>query len=173
MSKVTITENQIADLEQVLKQQLELYATYLTHLKADAELMAHLKIDELEKNNKAKTTLLLKIEAMDQARKNFVKQIARNLEIKEDQVTIAEICKNLSTTAAQKLLDLKAKLHTLIAELKMVQENTSNLANASLIWITGSMSTLKQLLTPTALYNPQGQVSQTGMFSGRNVERQA
>jgi hypothetical protein len=171
-SNQTSFANPVQGLEQVLQQQLELYSDYMTHLNADVNLMSKLHIDELEKNNKAKTTLLLKIQTMDQARQNLVKQIAKANNLKEEQITIEDICKTLSTETSQRLLQLRTKLQNLIQELKLVQANASNLANASLVWINSSMSTLKQLLTPSATYNPQGQVGEPGMFSGRTVERQ-
>lgn len=160
-------------LEQVLRQQIEMYEQYEGHLRADQELMSKLKIAELEQNNKMKNTLVLKLQAMDQARQALVKQVAAQYKISEEVVTIRDICKVLSTEVSDRLLALRERLLTIMQSLKGLQEQTTTLANASMQWVNGSMATLKKLLTPTGTYNIQGQVDHPSVFSGRNVERRA
>lgn len=161
----------IKALEEVLKQQIDTYEQYERHLKADQDLMTKLKIDELEQNNKMKNTLLLKLQAMDQARQALVRQIAAHYNISEEVVTIRDICRVLSTDGGERLMALRERLQQIIQSLKLLQEQTHTLASASLQWVNGSMLTLKKLLTPNSTYNIQGQVDHPSIFAGRNVEK--
>lgn len=163
--------NPVKALEEVLRQQIDLYEQYENHLRADQDLMAKLKITELEQNNKMKNTLVLKLQAMDQARQTLVKQVAVYYKISEEVVTIKDICKVLSTDVSDRLLALRDRLHAIMISLKHLQEQTTTLANSSLQWVNGSMIALKKLLTPNSTYNIQGQVDHPTLFSGRNVEK--
>jgi len=160
-------------LERVLAEQLKLYEQYAECLKSDREYMAKLKVEELEKNNKLKNTLLLKVQAMDEARKAYVKQIALEKQIPEENVKIADLCRVLSPDVSARLQNIRDRLQAAIHSLKKVQTETTLLAHSSLAWINSSMATLKSLLTPTGTYNLQGKVDHPHVFAGRVVERQA
>ncbi len=167
------TKNPVESLEGVLQEQLNLLTQYKDALAKDHAHIAKLELEELEKSNKAKTTLLLKIQAMDQARENFVKQTAELLKLKLERVRLDDICKVVTADAAKRLRSLKDDLTTTVDELKKLQEETQAMAGSSLTWINGSLQTLKNLLTPSATYNLQGQVDHPNMFAGRTVERRA
>lgn len=160
-------------LERVLESQVELYEQYGLHIQADRELMSRLKVSELEQNNKIKNTLLLKLQAMDQARQSLVKRIAADHKISEEVVTIKDICRVLSGEMSERLLSVRDRLQASIEKLKELQDENTQLASASLSWINGSMATLKRLLTPVGTYNLQGQVDHPSTFAGRNVEKLA
>lgn len=166
------TLTQIEALEKVLTEEIELYKNYISLVESDKERMSQLNIDELEKNNKAKGTVLLKIQTVDQARQNLVKQIADVHKISVEKITIEDICRVISSGEAHRLKTLRAKLVGAIEYLKKVQDETTALATASLGWINGSMETLKRLLTPSGTYGPQGKVGRPNVFSGRMVEKE-
>src|SRR5690606_7627244 len=93
----------VTQLEDVLQEQLGLYIKYTDHLKADRELMTKLNVGELEHNNKVKSTLLLKLQAMDQARQNLVRQVSKELGIPEGKVKLDDICSKLGSAKSLKL----------------------------------------------------------------------
>lgn len=171
MGTAPIKKNTVTELEQVLAQEVELYRQYAASLKSDAELMTKLKIDELEKSNKSKNTLLLKIKAVDQARQNLVRQFAVAHGMPEDQIRIVNICEKVSSEEGKRLKSLADQLTIIVAELKTVHSNTAALANASLGWVNSSIATLHRLLSPTGTYNLQGKVERESHFTGRVVEK--
>src|SRR5690606_12809993 len=126
-------------------------------LQQDADLMSKLNIEELEKSNKAKDTVLLKIRAVDQARHLLVKQIAAKHQLPVEQVKLTDLCKYSSPNQSERLLKLRTRLFDIIGELRLIQEQTYCLATTSLKWINGSMSSLKGLFTPASTYSSQGQ----------------
>lgn len=162
----------IESLERVLLDQLELYEQYAVLLKGDAERMARLKIDELEQSNKEKNTILLKIQTMDKARQNLVRQISKTLNLSEESVKMTDICKVIGGQMSQRLHQVRDHLHAIISDLKNVQEQTTLLADTSLAWINGSLTALKGLLTPVGTYNFHGKVDDAKLFAGRTVEKQ-
>jgi hypothetical protein len=162
----------IETLERVLLDQLTMYEQYAELLKGDAERMARLRIDELEQSNKEKNTILLKLQTMDKARQNLVRQIARTLQMPEESIKITDICTAVGGDTSQRLISIREKLHTIITSLKDIQQHTSLLANTSLAWINGSITALKGLLTPVGTYNYHGKVEDAKLFAGRTVERQ-
>ncbi len=163
----------IQSLEKVLADQLEAYEAYARLVKEDEENMAHLRLDKLEHNNKLKATILLKIQIMDEARQNLVKQVAERFNLPKDKVRIADICRAIGGPVSHRLTELRTRLHTVINSLQDLQERTTLLANTSLSWINSSVNTLKGLLTPTGTYNTRGHIDKPGMFAGRTVEKQA
>lgn len=164
--------NPISALENVLLEQLDAYETYARLVQEDEENMARLRLDKLEHNNKLKATLLLKIQTMDQARQNLVRQIARRHQLNEESVRIQDICKAIGGQSSERLTQVRGRLQQVIQSLRQLQERTSLLAETSLSWINSSVNTLKGLLTPSGTYNPRGRIEKPGMFSGRTVEKE-
>ncbi len=158
-------------LERVLQEQLALYEKYLELASQDAELMAKLKIDELERNNKLKTTIVLKLQAMDEARQNVVRQIAKAFNLKEEKIRVEDLCRVLSTSEGNRLMELRQKLRVVIQKAKDIQSNTTALAHASLGWVNGSMAALSGLMGAVATYNPQGKVPAAETYGSRSVEK--
>ena len=164
-------KNAVTEMERVLSQEIELFRSYLVALNLDNELMAKLKINELEENNKAKNTILLKLRAMDQARQNLVKQFALTHGISESDVRIVDMCERATPEEAKRLSELKEELQKITSEIRIVQGKTAALANASLGWVNSSIATLKKMLTPVVTYNLQGKMGGDDVFSGRVVEK--
>lgn len=160
-------------LERVLQDQLDLYENYLNLLTKDEDLMAHLKIEELELNNKLKTTIFLKLQTMDEARKTVVKQMSKAMDLPEERVTLEDIARKLSSLQSGRLLELRKKLKAVIARAKAMQVNTSALAQTSLTWINGSMRSFQGLMAPAPVYSAQGKVQNSENFTGRSVEKRA
>jgi len=165
-------KNTVEELTKVLRQEIQIYRDYATSLGGDQDLMSKLNIDELEKSNKAKGTMLLKLKALDQARQNLVRKFAVANAMPEDQIKISDICEKVGAKEAEVLRGLRDELQMLIAQMKEVQHSTAALANASLGWINSSMATLHRMLSPTGTYNGQGKVDRDAHFTGRVVEKQ-
>jgi hypothetical protein len=163
---------QIEDLERVLKQEIALYREYASVLNSDTELMAKLKVEELEKNNKTKNTLVLKMKTFDQARQTMIKQFAALHGISSDSVKLADICEHLQKDDAKRLLALRDELKEIIKSFEGLQRSTASLAQTSLVWVNSTISTLHRMLSPTGTYNLQGKVDGETLFAGRVVEKQ-
>jgi len=166
-------KNPVAELEAVLRQEIKLYEDYATHLKDDIERMIKLDIEDLERSNKVKNTLLLKLQAVDQARQQLVQQIAKEKKIQEENIRIHHICGVVTEEEGKRLEELRDRLQAAMKAIKNLQEETSLLAKSSLGWINGSMASLKRLLTPEGTYNFQGQIGNSAAFAGRVVEKEA
>jgi len=164
--------NTVEELEKVLQQEIELYRTYAATLSKDSDLMATLKVEELEKSNKVKNTLLLKLKALDQARQNLVRQFAVAHQMSEENIRIADICERVSSAEAMRLKTLRDELQSIILELKGIQHSTISLAQTSLNWVNSTISSLHRLLSPTGTYNLQGKVARDEHFTGRVVVKQ-
>jgi flagellar biosynthesis/type III secretory pathway chaperone len=164
---------QIAELERVLRDEISLYESYADCLIQDADLMTQMKIDELEKSNKAKATLLLKIEAVDQLRQRIVKEIALEVGLSEDRIRMTDLCEKLDSGSSKSLLGLRDRLREVTNKIRKIQEDASAFVQSSLSWIDGSMSTLRRLLAPTGTYNARGRVDHPSSFAGRVVENKA
>lgn len=160
-------------LERVLQEQLSLYEGYIELCALDSGFMAKLQIEELERNNKAKTTILLKIQTMDEARKCAVRQLAMAFGLAEDKVRIEDLSRVLNKTEGEKLNQLRTRLRAVIEKAKSVQEKSAHLAQASLAWINGSLASFQGLVGTVPTYGPQGKVNTAPTFAGRHVEKRA
>lgn len=170
MDKVQAQKNAPEELEKVLLEEIQLYEKFTEHLESDESFMSKLQIDDIEASNKAKATLLLKIQALDEARQNLVKQIAQEKGLAEENIKLADICEKLAKPQSDRLMKLRERLQSVIRNLQELQNNTYSLVRSSLSWIEGSMETLKRLLTPVATYNYRGKVEDPQAFSGKVVE---
>lgn len=163
----------IKELEEVLSREIDLYEEYLSLLKGDLDLMARLNIEELETSNKAKTTILLKVQAIEEARQKLVSQISQEKSISEEKVKITDICKTLPEDSSKRLMSLRDRLAFVMKSIRDMQDQATAFAETSLCWIDGSMETLKRLLAPTSIYNARGKVDEPDSFAGRKLESKA
>ena len=173
MKKSICQEASAQELADVLMQEIEHYETYLEYLAGDEERMVTLRTEELEESNKAKATLLMKIQTMEQARKKIVEKISTEKNIAADQVKLRDLCKHLKVDDGEILLSLRERLIAVVEKIRKVQLEASYLVASSLTWVDGSMATLKQMLMPTGVYNNTGKVNDKSAFSGRVVENKA
>jgi|GEM_PF-7093524 len=169
----TPSKNMIDELKGVLTQEIQLYENYARHLEGDTDLMIRLQTEELEASNKAKATILLKIQVVEQARQQLVVQIASETGMAQESIRITDLCKLLQEDDERILLELREKLQKVIAHIREIQDSATHLVKASLTWIDGSISNLKRLLTPSGVYNARGRVDRPDTFSGRVVENKA
>lgn len=171
--KISASEPTISELARVLLEEIHLYEKYAELIKGDSERMTLLKVDELEESNKAKATLLLKIQTVEQARQKLVAKISEEKKITQETVSVSHICEHLNANDSLQLQQLRDRLQTVIQEIREVQEEASYLVRSSLTWIDGSMSNLKRILTPSGIYDARGKVGNKSTFSGRVVENKA
>lgn len=160
-------------LQDVLAEEISLYEKYRDQLQMDTDFMVKLNLESLEQSNKIKNTLLLKIQTTDQARQNVVKQLAAQHDIQGDKIHIKEICEHLSVDESGRLMNLKEKLCEVRDSIQELREENQLLANSSLAWINGSMSSLHQILSPGQVYNGRGKVDAKSAYAGRKVEKHA
>jgi len=166
-------EVNIKDLKEVLRQEIQLYLQYADILSGDSDLMVQLKVQDLEETNKQKATVLLKIQAVEQARQQLVRKIAEEKQMKTEKVKITDLCQSLNPTDKQALLGLRDELTGVILRIKQMQEEATALVRSSLCWIDGSMANLQSLLTPAGTYNARGKVGNPSAFAGHTVENKA
>lgn len=164
------TSISVSELEKVLLGEINLYEKYAALLESDTQYMMFLKIDELEESNKAKATLLLKIQNIEEARQRLVSQVANERGIKSENIKISDLCQNLSSQEAERLVTMRDRLLQVIVRIKDIQSDTAQFVQSSLTWIEGSMATLRRLLSPNSTYNNRGKVDQASTFAGRVVE---
>lgn len=173
MSTRKLLKNTTDELEKVLKQEIELYTNYADALIKDTEFMSALKVEDLEKNNKHKNTILLKMKALDQARQNLIRQFAASKALNVQEVKLLDVCAHMDKVEADRLKKLREELQTVVSRLQKVQHQTATLAQTSLGWVNSTIATLQKMLSPAGTYNLQGKIGQEGTFAGRVVERQA
>lgn len=161
------------NLANVLSDEIALYEKYRDQLKNDQTLMTSLKIEELEESNKAKATLLLKIQTLDQARHQLVTQIAKERGLAEEKVRVRDICEKLSRDESQMIMNLRSRLISTIESIRSIQEEAQVFVQSSLTWMDGSMRQLRNLLSPAGVYNAQGRVGKPQNFSGHVLENKA
>ncbi len=161
------------ELAKVLSEEIALYEKYHAHLKSDQDLMTKLLIDELETSNKAKATILLKIQALETARAQLVTKVAREKGIPEEGIRVQDICKTLSAEESKMIMELRTRLLSTIESIRELQNECQAFVSSSLTWIDGSMRQLRNLLSPAGTYNAQGRVGAPGAFSGQVVEHKA
>lgn len=168
--QISAHEVSVTELAQVLLHEIELYESYYTYLQGDTERMVQLKVEELEQSNKAKATILLKIQAAEQGRQKLVDKIVTEKSIAKENVRIHDICETLNTSDREQLFALREKLTAIVQKIRKLQEEASYLVRSSLTWIDGSMASLKQILTPTGVYDARGKVDKPGMYAGHVLE---
>lgn len=130
-------QTQVLNLTNILETEVQLYQDLLKMLHEQRKCFSVGDIAGFEEINKQLGTIVLKIKTLEEARKATVQQIAKRLNISQDEPTISKLAELVGSPHDVKLLQLRRKINLMVKELNNIKEGNAYLIQHALRYVSG------------------------------------
>lgn len=145
----------VANLEDLVK----IYRSLLEVVRKEKEILVESRLDELNENNKAKDTLLVRIRSLENGRTKLARDLAVLTSSDVDQPRLLELASNLPKEQGDRLRNMHSVLDLLVRRVSEVNKANEELVQSALRSITGAMEAIKDGLAPQVTYGQSGSMS--------------
>ncbi len=152
------------DLVSCLEDLVKIYRSLLEVVRREKEILVESRLDELNENNKAKDTLLVRIRSLENSRTKLARDLAVLTSSDVDQPRLLELASNMPKEQGDRLRNMHSVLELLIRRVSEVNKTNEELVQSALRSITGAMEAIKDGLAPQTTYGQKG--SLTGKTEG-------
>ena len=152
----TLIENLIS----VFEEQIDLHRSLIAVLNDEKASIMGSQLSGLNKANKEKETLILKMKRLEDKRSDLVSTLAHLLNTGCDHPTLKELCKMTNEPYSSRLTICREKLRSLISNIKELNEGNKNLIFSSIEFVRGSLTLFNNLMTSrtNSVYYPSGKI---------------
>lgn len=160
------------DLDQSLDDLIKVYRSLLNTIRNEKEILISSNLEELEKSNKSKETILLKVRKMDEARQKVTKELAESEGLDPEVTRLLDFAKHFGGEEGDRLRKLHSVLDLLLTRIQEINQNNEVLVKVALDNVTGGISNIRDSLSENKVYKKGGAVQSTPAESGQLVRRQ-
>src|ERR1700722_4550092 len=160
------------NLEEVLEDEIKVYRVLLDLVRREKEVLIAAKIPELEENNRAKETMILKIRGLERQREKTARELATEVGSNTENPRLLEIASKMLDPESSRLRSIHSTLDLLVKRIKELNSANEELIQSSLKAVNGALGAIKQTLQPKTTYAASGEVKQNevaGHFVSKEV----
>ncbi len=154
-SRDVVYHELLANLEDLVK----IYRSLLEVVRREKEILVESRLDELNENNKAKDTMLVRIRSLENSRTKLARDLAVVTNSDVDQPRLLELASNLPKEPGERLRNMHSVLELLVRRVSEVNRQNEELVQSALRSITGAMAAIKEGLAPKVTYGQKGEIS--------------
>ncbi len=151
----TVYRELLANLDDLVK----IYRSLLEVVRKEKEILVESRLDELNENNRAKDTLLVRIRSLENGRTKLARDLAALTSSDVEQPRLLELAANLPKDQGDRLRNMHAVLELLVRRVSEVNKTNEELVQSALRSITGAMEAIKDGLAPQTTYGQKGSMS--------------
>ena len=145
-------------LIEVLKKELAIYQELKGFIIDEKKVLIRPSFDELNESNARKENIILKARMLEEARTNILKKIARNLEIKADEIKLATLADYAAIEQRQKIEENRKKIVLISGEIRSLNEKNKDLVGSTLNSVKGSLDFISLLMSQGPIYLESGKI---------------
>ena len=164
----------LKDLSQVLDKIIKVYRRLLDLVRKEREYLVEANVVELEDNNRAKESFLLKLDELEAKRILLVDELAVSEGINKSEVRLLDLAVHFQGDTGDKLRKYHSVLVLLLKRVKDLNVENEKLVGVALNNVSGAMSSIKDTLKDKVTYEKKGKTKdQDAGLSGNFVSRKA
>lgn len=150
----------LEELIGVFEDQSDLHQTLISVLRDEKAAIVGSKLFELNKANKEKETLILKIKKLEDKRFDLASTLANSLDDESDDLTLEKLCKIANEPYSSRLNHCRENIISSISKVKEINDGNQILLTNSINFIRGSLTLFNNLMTSrsNAVYYPSGKI---------------
>lgn len=161
------------ELVSCLEDLVKIYRSLLDVVRREKEILVESRLDELNENNKAKDTLLVRIRSLENSRTKHARDLAVLTSSDVDHPRLLELAANLPQEQGDRLRNMHSVLELLIRRVSEVNKTNEELVQSALRTITGAMEAIKEAVAPAKTYGQKGAATAPKPEGGALVRREA
>jgi flagellar biosynthesis/type III secretory pathway chaperone len=150
----------LEELIGVLEDQSDLHQSLISVLRDEKAAIVGSKLFELNKANKEKETLILKIKKLEDKRSDLASSLTNSLDDESDDLTLEKLCKITNEPYSSRLNHCRENIMSAISKVKELNDGNKILLTNSIKFIRGSLTLFNNLMTSrsNAVYYPSGKI---------------
>ena len=150
----------LEELIGVFEDQSDLHQSLISVLRDEKAAIVGSKLFELNKANKEKETLILKIKKLEDKRFDLASTLANSLDDESDDFTLEKLCKITNEPYSSRLNNCRENIMSSISKVKELNDGNKILLTNSINFIRGSLTLFNNLMTSrsNAVYYPSGKI---------------
>ncbi len=142
----------------LLRKELSIYQELKSFIIDEKKTLIRPSFDELNESNARKENIILKARMLEEARTNISKKIARNLELKIDEIKLATLANFAVIEQRQEIEEIGKKLALISGEIRMLNEINKDIVGSSLANVRGSLDFINSLISKGSVYLESGKI---------------
>jgi hypothetical protein len=142
----------------VLKKELAIYRELKGFIVNEKKLLIKPSVTELCESNARKENIILKARMLEEARTNILKKIARNLDLKADEIKLATLASYAVIEQRQEIEEIRKKMAIISEEIKTSNEKNKELVGVSLANVKGSLDFISLAMSQVPVYLESGKI---------------
>ena len=144
----------------VFEDQSDLHRSLISVLRDEEAAIVGSKLSGLNKANREKETLILKIKKLEDKRFDLVSTLANSLGDERHDLTLEKLCKITNEPYSSRLNSCRENLMLSISKAKELNNSNKILLNNSIEFIRNSLTLFNNLMTSrsNAVYYPSGKI---------------
>ena len=150
-------------LEKILSEQLKTYTDLTEVIRVQQQLVSEGRFEELSQNLDAEVALIARGKYLEQARIEFMWELAELGEIPHDRLTLPELINHIGNGTSGTLCDVRTRLRSAVDHLREVNAHNAELLRVSLRAIDNATNTV---FGPNGKsYSAKGEANRNKRFS--------
>ena len=147
---------EIRELIDILKQQHQLYECMLDRLRREKAVMLGSQARQLTSLIEEKQALTAQLAKLEAQRQLVLNRIAGELNLPAQRLSLRIIARHVDPLAAERILQVRDALLTVIRAVREANDESRCLVQHCLGLVQGSLSFLRQLISPPPVYGSSG-----------------
>jgi len=153
----TLDTNSVKKLTEILDKEASIYEAILKLSREKTDIIVNGKVNELEGITKVEQSMILQLGKLENERERIVEEIAAQLGIPAEEVTVSRLEKMLPKDQSAELKDCQQKMTDIINDLRHTNDVNSKLIKNSLDYIDFSVNILTNAGSSGDIYGKSGQ----------------
>lgn len=156
--EVNSCETNFMSLLDVLKKELVIYQELKNFIISEKKILIKPSLEKLNESNARKENIILKARMLAEARANILKKIARNLNLKIDEIRLMTLASYAVIEQRQEIEEIRKKMALISGEIKMLNEMNKELVGPSLVNVNKSLDFISLLTSQGPVYLESGKI---------------
>ena len=145
-------------LAAVLKKELAIYQELKDFIIGEKKILIKPSLEALSESNALKENIILKVRMLETARMNILKKIARNLELKIDEISLATMASYAAIEQRQEIEESRKEIVLISGEIRALNESNKDLVGPSIANVKGSLDFISSLMSQVPVYLESGKI---------------
>ena len=144
------------ELIAILEQEQQLYESLLGRLQREKSIMLSSQVRQLTSLVEEKQALSAQLVKLEAQRRLVLNRIADEMNLPTQQVNLRMIARHADALAADRILKVRDALINVTRAVRLANEESRSLMQHCLELVQGSLSYLRQLISPPPVYGSSG-----------------
>jgi flagellar biosynthesis/type III secretory pathway chaperone len=167
-------DNSFIKLLESLEQLITVHKSMLEVVRLEFEALTASDMEQLSEINAAKEKLVLKARSADAVRQRYVRELCRELNIKDENPRLSELAMASSMENGERLRNLHSVLTLIVQRVYDQNQQNAVLAQKGLEVVNGQLNSIRESASGNSkVYKREGEISNTGSRSGHFISKEA